>query len=57
MLSVRLPISSKLLIKSRRSKKFYVDFDCAGVGTPTPKLFKGQLYLTLHVFTNSTLVF
>lgn len=53
MLSESLLINSRLLVvKLWGSQKLCMDFHCAGVGAPTPVLFKGQLYLAnLMIFS------
>ena len=46
MLSIRLPVNSRLLVvKFRESQKLYADFDYVGISVSlAPMLFKDQLY-------------
>lgn len=48
MLSVRLLVSSRLLVKFLGSQSLHVDFQLCGESVPfTPAFFKGQLYILL----------
>ena len=54
MLSVRLPVNSRLLVvKFWGSQKLYMDFQLCGVSASlAPMLFKGQLYTVTIIILN-----